>query len=565
MSQYTQKAFNGGMNLLEDDTRLKSNEYRLALNLRNRFGKLKPVLSGVKDTAAPTGLKQELRTFGEFSILFVAGFAYYKHYTSTGWIQIVGFQMSRIAPRYWTEVVPVQSAKFFRKASSTDSRDTVTWDLLAGASNGNPSGLVVQDNINQPQLIYIDPTTLKPVARVLQIYAQWGWTESGGALTTDNREYVPIGNSMAWVDGVLYVTSQDYERLYRSVSGRPLDFVVNITTTGVKGGDAETTAYSVGVGGISCIRAMSSGALFVAASNANFAVSKNNTPGAPTLFGEYTFIRTFLFNATCLSDRAILDSIGDTRFMDLTGVRSFNAILQTQNEGRNTQFSANTQSMFENLVQSKEATAAILYDNYEFYAFNTVIGNVIGVYDTLTQSWVSFDTIQTGGSAVKQLAKIELSVQRLYAITIDNEVWQLYSGTEYAPILRTGSISDENLQIGDGLVPPNSEHKLQKFKAIFTDITDNMTVSVTPMVQNKITKIGTFVKSISYEPETQPSGPGFLPDVGTGVYNMVAPLPNCNQGCQTYCIISWTSGAELSQFSMQCTDIFPMNPLLSRS
>jgi hypothetical protein len=565
MSQYTQKAFDGGMNLLSDDTQLKSNEYRLGLNLRNRFGKLKPVVSGVKDTAAPAGLKQEIRTFGEFSILFVAGFAYYKHYSSTGWIQIAGFQMSAIAPRYWTEVIPVQASSFFRKATSTDTRDTVTWDLIAGASGGNPSGLVVQDNINQPQLIYIDPTTLKPVARTLQTYAQWNWTESGGALTTDNREYVPIGNSMAWVDGVLYVTSQDYERLYRSVSGRPLDFVVNITITGAKGGDAETTAYSVGVGGISCIRPMSTGALFVTASNANFAVSKNNTPGAPTLFGEYTFIRTFLFNATCLSDRAILDSIGDTRFIDLTGVRSFNAILQTQNEGRNTQFSANIQSVFSGIIQSKDSAAAILYDNYEFYAVNTYLGYILGVYDTLNQSWVAFDTNQTGGSGIKQLAKIELSVQRLYAITINDEVWELYSGTTYAPILRTAALSEANLQLGDGLVPPNSEHKLQNVRAIFTDVTESFTVSMTPMVQNKVTKVGTFAKSVPFVAETQPSGPGFLPDVGTGVANIVMPTPNCNQGCQTYCIIGWTSAAELGQFAMLCTDIMPMNPLLSQS
>jgi len=135
------------------------------------------------------------------------------------------------------------------------------------------------------------------------------------------------------------------------VSGRPLDFMVNITDAGTAGGDAETTAYSVGVGGISCLRAMSDGSLFVAAGNANFSVSKNMTPNATTLFGEYTFIRKFLFNATCLNDRCILDSLGDTKFIDITGVRSFNAILQTQNEGRNTVFSRMVQSVLEGFTQ----------------------------------------------------------------------------------------------------------------------------------------------------------------------------------------------------------------------
>ena len=148
-----------------------------------------------------------------------------------------------------------------------------------------------------------------------------------------------------WTNGILFIVSSDTNTIYRSVSGRPLDFVVNVTNLLVAtqttvivnnksmtaywqygGGDATTTSYAVGVGGISCIRSLSTGGIFVSASNATFAVTLNQTPNAPMIFGEYTFNRAFLFNATCLSDRVIFDTIGDTRFIELTGIRSFNAV-----------------------------------------------------------------------------------------------------------------------------------------------------------------------------------------------------------------------------------------------
>lgn len=567
MSKYVQTSFNGGMNLLDDDSRLQPNQYRLGLNVRNRFGKFNPINNGVEDTRAPIGLKQEIKTFGEYIILFCAGYCYYRHYTSVQWIRVLGFQMSTTAPRYWTEVVPILSNKYLRKLDTgIDASSPVSINVVSGASAGNIPGLVVQDNINQPYFVYLNPNTGLPTARVLQTYAQWDWTEaSTDVLETDNREYVPIGNSMAWVDGILYVTSQDFNRIYRSVEGRPIDFVVNIKADGTKGGDAETSAYSVGVGGISCIRAMSTGALFVAAGNANFSVSKNMTPNAPTLWGQYTFIRTFLFNSTCLSDRAILDSLGDTKFVDTTGIRSFNAILQSQNEGRNSLFSMMIQSIFNGITHSVTSSAAILYDNYEHYAVNTVLGPAIAIYDTLNQDWVSFDLYQSGQSLVKMLAKIELSVQRLYAITEDDRLYTMYSGTEYAPVVRTLSVSSKTLTIDDKRVPSEWEHKLQNLRASFSNITKNFTATCTPFVQNRLAKCGSIVKNIQYQSPTETyNGIAALDDVDTGVNNAIFPTLNCNQGSQTYCLISWTSQAELMGFSVEVTDIKPVNSLRSQ-
>lgn len=584
MSEFKQESFIGGMNLLADDTRLPSNQYRIGFNVRNRYDVLQTVPIGVKDTAAPTGIKQELTTFGNFIVLFVAGYAYYRHYTATGWTQIPGFKMSIDAPRYWTCVIPLATTNYGRIAPPiTDTTGapitgtsnaqqsiklTPISDAAASAFAGNDPGLLVQDNLNQPQFIYIDPNTGYPTVRTTQTYAQWYIHYTTDlVIDVDRREYVPIGNTMAWVDGVLYITSQDFNFIYRSVSGRPLDFVVNVGTDGGPGGDATTTSYSVGVGGISCLRQMSTSGLFVSASNANFIVSKNTENNAPKLFGEYTFIRTFLFNATCLSDRVIFDTLGDTRFIDLTGVRSFNAIEQEQNEGRNSVFTNTIAKAFQNIVQDPRAAAGILYDNYELYGVNTIFGPAIAVYDTLSKCWSSFDLSQTGGSKIKIFAKIELTIQRLYAVTEDNELYTLYAGTTNAlSSIRTPSACSNNVKDERGYNIGNKmELKLQEVRCIVNEVTENMSVSITPFINNRLTSSREQTKEITYNEPTIPYTGGLdLPDVDTQLFNLLFTFPNCGQGWKTFLVISWTSDAVLTQYSMQFSEFKPMNPLLSQ-
>lgn len=570
------------MNLLLDDTRLQPNQYRVGFNVRNRYDVLDEVRNSTVDPAAPSGLKQELVTFGNFLILFVAGSAYYRYYTDTGWKQVMGFNMSTTAPRYWTKAIPVAATNYVRLSdiSETGGPDSVfvpnpakpvILNNIAGANAGNLPGLVVQDNINQPRFIFIDLATGMPTCRVTQTFAQWTITftdDTNTIILLDDREYVPVGNVMEWIDGILYITSQDQNFIYRSVSGRPLDFVVNVNPDGTAGGDATTTSYSVGVGGITCLRAMSNNALFVAASNANFSVAKNMTQNAPLLFGEYTFIRTFLFNATCLSDRAIIDSLGDTRFIDLTGVRSFNAVLQEQNEGRNSQFTATVAAAFTGMVQTTAQAAAILYDNYEFYAVNTIFGPAIAVFDTLSGCWTSFDTSQTGG-LIKQLAKIELTVQRLYAIGADDQLYTLYSGNDFATAsVRTIACSANMLSADQQNIKqnnPKSEVKLNEIRIIYNRITRDMVSTVTPFVNNQLTQFGTGVKAIQYTPPPTPYvGHLTLPDVDTQLSNVLYSITDAEQGWKTFVIISWTGGATLTQFSFELEDLTPMNPLNSQ-
>jgi len=437
--------------------------------------------------------------------------------------------------------------------------------ILSGAAGGNLPGLLVQDNINQPQFIYLDNRGY-PVVRVTQTYSQWNvvYNIATGAMTTDSREYVPVGNTMSFVDGILYIASQDGSTIYRSVSGRPLDFVINVQINGSKGGDATTTSYSVGSGNISCLRGMADGSLFVASGNSNFSVSKNYGNNCPLMFGEFLFIRKFLFEATCLNDRCIIDSLGDTRFIDLTGVRSFNSINQLMNEGRNSQFTASVQLAFKGVVQ--DTAAAIYYDNYEYYAVNTIFGPAILVYDTISQCWSSFDTTQTNGKKIKQFAKIELGVQRLFAITEDNQLYTLYAGSTYTTaILLTGSVNASVVQ-GEQNVRLNnarSEIKPLEFRCILNKITQNSTLSLTPLIDNRVSSnVPTITKTITYSsPITSYAGILPLPDVDKQLTNIYIPLPNCEQGWKAAMILSWTGGGSIVQFSMNLKDETPLNPL----
>lgn len=606
-SDYNQQSFVGGMNLLGDDTQLSTNQYRAGFDLTNRYSSLDPILASVIDTSVPVGVIQELVTFGNYLVIFVNGFAYYRLFSDTTWTQIANFSMSTNAPRYWTVAIPVATTNYVRYAASGTVISTVANSLglaqilsIAGASNGNLPGLLVQDNINQPQFIFINGQGL-PEARVTQNFEQWmiSYVDATdtvvatiGNQSGDMREYVPIGNCMAWVQGILYLVSPDFTTILRSVNGRPLDFTINVTnilatnasastilnSNGVKitippftqipGGDAYTTAYTVGVGAISCIRALSTGGLFVSASNANFSVTLNTTPGAPTLFGEYTFIRTPLFEATCLSDRAIFDSKGDTKFIDLTGVRSFNAIEQAQNEGRNTPFTAQIQAAFGSdtnpIVQTNTIVAAILYNDYELYALNTIFGFGIAKYDTINSCWTSFDLQQGNGKGIKILAKIELGTRRLLAVTTDNTLYTLYAGPGITTAsFRSTGICSNILYANTNIRMNNPRYEVKPLEArvIINQMTEECDATLNLFVDNRTTKQYGQTKKIPYVAPTKSSiGNNLLPDIDTQLVNLYYNMPESGIGWKSHITFSWTNGS-VTQFSMNLMESTPSNPI----
>jgi hypothetical protein len=322
---------------------------------------------------------------------------------------------------------------------------------------------------------------------------------------------------------------------------------------------------------------MSSGALFVAASNANFAVSLNTTQNAPLEFGEYTFIRTPLFNANCLSDRAIFDSTGDTRFIDLTGVRSFNAVSQNANEGRNLAFTAAIKGAFtvtdsngitvSSITQDANYASGILFDDFELYACQSIFGPVIAVYDTINSCWVGFDLAQTNGARIKKLAKIELDIQALYAITEDDKLYKLYCGpTVDKAKVRTIGLCANIIWAGSNVKYANPKYELQPrvMRVIVNGITKDCTLTLTPYINNRQSASGSKTKKITYVVPSNPTpAPLSLSDVDTMLQNEYFSLADSEHGWKVFATIEWDGGS-ITQFSAEFADLTPMNPFRSR-
>lgn len=599
MAKYKQTSFAGGLNLLLDDTRLPVsfkykegdtpydvtyNQYRIGKNIRTRFDICSPIQSVLVDNAAPNGIKQDLLTFGNYIIIFVGGLAYYRLNTATSWTQITGFSMHKTVPRYWTIAVPLNTTLYARASAATSGSipqsnanapiTQVNQTNFIAATFGNNPGLLVQDGVNQPQFIFLDPNNNGAVTcRTTQSYNQWTFPVDPTTLQLtgpDNREYVPIGTYMEWFNGILFVVAPDLTNIYRSVSGRPLDFVINVDQNGQKGGDATTTSFSVGVSGISAMRAIPGNTLFVAAGGGIcFSITLNTTANAQTIFGEPTFIRTIMFNANCITERGMVDipnadGTTDSLFIDANGLRSFAAISQLNNEGRNSVFSSAVQGLFTGIFQSamfNEASppgwcSAINFDNYAIFSVNTTMGYLLVVYDTINKVYASLDTEQLGNHAAKKFAAITIGTLALYAITDDDRVVQLYAAKiNDVSTVRLGAVWSQE---------PEKELKLIDCRAILSNITQDCSITATLFINNRLESSQTV--DITYVPPQNPyTGTNIGNDINTMTIPIRFPFPNSGQGWKAFVVLSWNNGASLNAVSISTEDITPMQSLKTQA
>jgi len=421
MDPFLQDDFSGGMNLFNDETAIAPNEYVVGFNVRNRTTCLESVSDAVQDTTVPDGLKQGIYAFDKYIILFNGGLAYYKNIeTDSAWTQIAGFAMTADADRIYAEPIPENTLNASRKLADADkmngSQLVLGINLFPLEIPAAAGGLVCMDGTTQGWLISSDGT-----ARILKRYFEW---------TQADREYVPVMKMMKYINGILIGVSGNGKTLYRSVSGRPLDFVVNVDINGDKGGGASTTSYAVSPYDVTCLAALNSGELFVGTLKTCHVVAFNYDL---TIFGEPTFSnKTFGVGVT--NHFSFLDNNGDYTWVDKDGLRSFNAVSSDKDEGRTSIFSIKITRAFEQkinrmvqpILQDPTKTTAITYHNYSLYSVLTTYGNVIAVYDNARQVWTSFDILNLDGP-VKQFAVADQSDNpTLYAITAAS-VYKLYA------------------------------------------------------------------------------------------------------------------------------------------
>jgi hypothetical protein len=423
MAEFRQEDFSGGMNIFDHDAALASSQYGLAYNVRNRKNGLSGIRGKVEVTDIPDGLKQGLYAFDNLLICFVNGAAYYKNiFTGGAWTQIEDFVMSPASTFIYAEAVPASDNNYERKLE-TDSQINGTAES-PGILNtrlrfsDTPACLSCGDGVSPEMLIFNDGT-----CRAAQTYSQWSKEK-----TDENygREYVPVMKQRKYVDGILVGVAPDGKTLYRSVTGRPLDFVVNVNTTGDKGGDADTTSYKPVYEPITCLEVLNSQKLIVGTRRRCYPIGINREK---TIFGEPTFTNNESFAAGIVNQHSFVsvlrsDGYADYLFVDYDGMRTFNAAAQDQNEGRNLNFSRYISTAFSTLQDADEC-AAIVFDNYSMFSVKTVYGNLVAVFDNIRQQWVGFDDDEI---TIKQFAVANQSTApQLYAITED-KLYQLQAG-----------------------------------------------------------------------------------------------------------------------------------------
>lgn len=403
MKLFDQVDFSGGLNAEFDRLKTPRNSYPLLLNGRIRNGNIQPVKKHVKDTNIPAGNYQDLVTVGDYLVVLVSGEVLYRNINSAGpWQRIPGWTLlDSAAAEIFCTLIPV-STNFFNTSGSPTSPNLAYNAQIAQTAQG----LLISDGINQPRILYADLSW-----EVLNTYAQWN---------QNNPEYVPVCRQSV-VSGVkLFAVSADKKKIYQSVSGRYTDFVINITASGGKGGDADTTSYAVDFNDLTAIHPTQQGGLLASTLFATYLL----VPSDQTIFNEVILsVGDPAFPVGAVNWKSYVPILGDVAFIAQGGIHSINVTAQLQRESNNNPFS---RTISRYLVNPQTDTCAASFDDYALFAVNTTVGRGVFVYDTLREQFVSLDT---GFGVVKKFAsyKTAAGTNRLFFINADNELYEAYA------------------------------------------------------------------------------------------------------------------------------------------
>jgi len=427
MGEYQQATFVGGMNLLSDSIKTPENSYRYGNNVRTRFDIVQPIYSPI-EISLPTGTKlQSLTSIGEYLIVFIDGIAYYKKTGDSFWGRISSkVTLSPDVDTIYTQLVPL--SKDDQRRYAEESANATVNKPISETITGTPSGMICQDGISPAILIKQVPDQSQPIALSLNSdYTKW---EESGFI------YVPIGKQMAFSGSKLFIVGQEkssgkWNRLYHSISGRPLDFTINVNQEGVPSGDADSVCHAVDYNDITAIRDLNNSALLVATLYRVYTVEPDLSF---VVFGEPAFINTPVVEAGIINQFAITESLGDYAFIDREGIKSFNAVRNFANEGRNSVFSLLISELFVGIVQS--SGAAISWDNYSIFSVSVRDRDYepayrLVVYDQLNNAYSSVDNIPS--QVVQFVVTTSPEENRLFCRTTDSKLLELYPNKDNYP------------------------------------------------------------------------------------------------------------------------------------
>ena len=473
--------FSGGMRRNVAPSKLSDDEYALLFNGRSRYGTIKAIkLPDNLTDELPAGRFQGIYGLDTILIVFKDGKLFARDYSQTpnAFNLDNGFQMDQLADRIYAQ--PVPASWFNIQRIATDDNDSSKPVLFQSPTAGTPQALVCQDGSSRPRLVFSVGSS-----RPAKDIEDWRNSESEDALLQqDSREYVPIGRQMLFYDNILYIVSPDGKEVYRSVTGRPLDFVVGLDSNGDKlpqltSGlpEASRLSYAVDFNPITCIKDI----------QAPMANDTNNRPGffvgtlknswivypdyTVTLFAEPTFGKIPIFPTGPLNQESITPLLGDLALISESYITTFNSVSVLSNEGKNAPFYDEVYKLFEGIVQ--DVTAAITSDNYGFLAVKTVYGYGILVYDTQREKFVSLDIYPEVTGAIKMFTEIKVAgLRRLFFIT-DSQIFEMFAGETAVCSLYCREFKADDVEVQ--MIP-------RRVRVTLRDIEEDGELTLTPFV-----------------------------------------------------------------------------------
>lgn len=523
--EINQQSFLDGFTRQYDATRISRSAYPLLVNGRNRNDTIRPILKPQQiTTGVPTGVTlQGIYATDTRALLFAGGQAYYRDFSSanTSFLPLGAPALDANVYRIYAELVPASSLNLNRTSQSPTSEVN-----LANAITGSPSVVVCQDGITQPVLIFNDGNS-----RSAKAYGNW---------TKSEPEYVPIGRQMLYdsTQGKLYVVLPN-NKIAGSVSGRPLDFVIAVDSNGEKTNDADLMAHGVSYDPITAIRRTNvDNGFLVCTQRASWTVYATGE----LIFGEPKLSNQFLFDTGANNQFSVCELLGDTSLVDISSVRSFNAIQMLKNEGKNSPFSRAINELFDGVLQ-QNFSCSIAFDNYAMYSVKTIYGNVVIIYDNITEKFVGFDLYE-GVGAVKQYAEIKVNnTRRLLFITDDNKLYEFEAGTERETCsIYLGEFTTNNPKIN---VKPNVA------KAVFINPYESGTINAQLFVDNKsdVTLRDHIKETITRQ--TSPIDLPFGQSDKDAVKTLTFPWTQSCNGWKCGVLLSWNFDAALSHFMLE--------------
>lgn len=551
--QISQTNFSDGLDFLSASHQIAANGYYYLVNARQRLGEIEPNKKPIEVTTIPEGKKQGIISLGNILIAFISGKAWYNIDESDIWTQISNFNMSATVDRYYSIAVPVGNIGYLRKLN--DAGVLSIKKTYEFAINGTPASIVVQDGINQPWIIIYEVATGTFTSRVTKGYV--GWLNTAGG-----REYVPIGKQMMIVDAKLYIVSADSKNIYHSISGRYLDFMVNVDTDGNKlateaQGGAISVSFNFDADDITCVTPVGIPSSFLYGTTKNTRIITLDYTN--TIFGEPTYyVAEGPMSLGVVNQDSVVDILGDTAVIDFEGVKSFNAVKQLKVEGNNSIFSLQLSKLLKGKKQYR--CRAVSFNNFVLFNLDTTWSNIFAIYDTLLQRWVALDI--TDVYAVKQFTEVITdSTRKLYAINVEDKLFQLYASdeVEVAQLHTKAFCATVNAAPGFNAGQPEVTYaqKGEYLKLSFVDGTTPATVAIVEMADGK--------KSLRLTKDLPSNLAGFgFPMIFPIIFNSTQtsePLtfnlaPGIKGHKLTY-VVMWNSDAKLQALSLKTSDEIP--------